>query len=400
MADNAASNSLNALNPELWESAMQVVRHKENVAVGLCNVKYGNFQPHDKWHKPYRSFPTAQDYTRGTDVSIPAQTVTDESGDIDQIKVAPFYIDLLDEILNPYDFAAKQASDCVRLLDNIIDQKLLAEYSNADDNVDNGDLGGTAGDYAALTTTNIDQFFTAAQRKLDDVSVPVGQRFAVVGSRTLELLRLYIAGKDTSFGDEVGMNGFIGRRFGFNVFYSNNIPWTGTLSMATNPTEGDTVVIKGITATFNATPSGAGSVDIGSDAATSVANLVALIMDTGTAGTTYIQISAKNRKKLIQGGVVATDATTSITFVAYGDMAVSETLTATADVWSVQRSHELFGAMGSTELRLAVSPKITFTNPEKKLGRYVLPFDVYGVKTFSDGTESLLDGRIDASTWA
>jgi len=220
-----------------------------------------------------------------------------------------------------------------------------------------------------------------------------------MGPRGYKWLRKYLQGKDTNIGEMVGMNGEIGTRNGFQLYQTNNCYFTATLSIATNPTEGDTVKIAGVTFTFNATPSGAGSVDIGTTAAGSVTNLVAAMMDTGTVGTTYIQLSAVNRFKLIKAGLVATDATTSITIAAYGELSTKETLTAPADVWSAQYVHYFAGAKKAVQMVVQMPPKIEFHIPELKFGKYMLGLCLYGKKTWAESAPQLIDIRIDASSW-
>ena len=61
------------------------------------------------------------------------------------------------------------------------------------------------------------------------------------------------------------------------MYSTNNLAGSASLNMATNPTAGDTVTIQGVVFTYRAAPALAGEVDIGVDAAASLANLVALI---------------------------------------------------------------------------------------------------------------------------
>lgn len=67
--------------------------------------------------------------------------------------------------------------------------------------------------------------------------------------------------------------------------------------MATNPTANDTVTVNGVVFTFVATPTLPGDVDIGGSAAVSVDNLVAAINGGAGAGTTYIEVSNRERTR-------------------------------------------------------------------------------------------------------
>lgn len=393
------SNDLTAFNPEYWANEMQEVFFKENVAIKIANTDLRSLlNDGDTVNRPYRSKPRTQTYTKGTDITAKDRSGTNETLVVDTAKVAPFYVDDLDAIQNKWDSASLFAKDCMRQLNNVLDQVVSGEYSNAGDDLFSDDVGGSgATTPIAITTSNIQQVFTAAGRKLDMEDVPQDQRFALIGPHMLETLRLYIGGRDTDYADAVGRNGMVMERFGFKIYYSNNVAFSATWTPANNPTDGDTVSIAGVTFTFKATPALAGAVDIGSDTAGSIANLVAAIMDTGTVGTTYIALSDENRWKIEKSGIVATDGTTVMTIVGYGDISVAAS--EAADPWSVQVQHSLFGRVGATDLVVQKSPSIVFRDAEKRLGKYVYPWMLYGKKTFYEYKRQLLDVNIDASSF-
>jgi hypothetical protein len=234
-------------------------------------------------------------------------------------------------------------------------------------------------------------------------------RFAVIGPKLREQLRLYLAGRDTNQGDTVGNNGRLMERFGFQLYYSNNLPFTATLGMATNPTDGDTVVINGCTLEFKTTISGATSGYIGvlldgSDVDTSRAALEAAINDSGTAGTTYTAQATgidTARWKLTKAGVVATNDNDNdqLTIVAYGDIAVSETFTDTTDAWASQQQHMLAGIKRSTLFVTQYAPEVEEHIPEKQFGKYILALTMYGKKTPLRAKDGLCQAVIDASAW-
>ena len=109
---------------------------------------------------------------------------------------------------------------------------------------------------------------------------------------------------------------------------------TGTLSIATNPTDGDTVVIGSRTYTFQASLTNVdGHVLIGADAAASQANLVhAINLNGGTSGTDYAAAMTKHAY------VTISDFTTNVATVTAktagtdaNSLATTDTLTAAAD---------------------------------------------------------------------
>lgn len=391
---NLLGNGL--LNAAYWSKVMQEVRYKELVAMAITKVELrSTLKDGDTVHQPYRSTIVGQAYTKGTAFTVQDISATDDTLVVNISRVVPFYLDDVDSIQNSYNTADEFAADSMDKLNRFVDADVLGEYANATSDVDDGDVGGTAGNAVALTTSNIQKIFTAAARKLDLLNVSAKNRFAVISPSVLELLRQYLEGKDTSFGDEVGNNGLVAKRFGFNLHLSNNLSYTATWTPANNPTEADTVTIAGVVFTFNATPSGAGSVDIGGTTAVSIDNLVACINGTGTAGTDYIALSAASKAAL--EGLVATDGTTNMTIVFHGGSEAALSASEAADPWSVETLHLLFGQKGATNLVMQKAPGVVIKDVSDKLGKNYAPWMLYGLKTFNNDKDKLVDVKIDGS---
>lgn len=394
-------------NPEFWSNDMQVIFFKENVAIALANTELRDqLSVGDTLHKPYRSHPRVTSYTKGTDISVSDRSGTDEYLLVDTAKISPFYVDDLDKIQNKWDMATKFAQDGQRLLNNVLDQAVLAEYSNANSNVYAADIGGSGATTAIVASAaNIMDIFTAASRKLDQLDIPQGKRFAVIGPRVLELLRKQAGNRETMIGETVLENGRIGNRFGFKLYFSNNLPYTATLTTSSAIADAETVSINGATFTFKDTTTGvAGQVYSGGTDADTTNQLVAALnaCSTGVAGTstTYVLHDDANCWKIAKAGIVATSATTSMTLVGYGDIVVAETMAQAANVWSLQQQHMLFGMEGATDLVVQKSPSVEFRVAEKRLGRYVYPWMLYGKKTFADMKDALVAAHLDTSSWA
>jgi len=401
------ANSLGngVFNPAFWSRNMQTVFHKENVAIALANTELRSYlKAGDVIHKPYRTPPEVRTYTKGSDITVRDVRGTDEYLTVDTAQVVPFYVDDLDKIQNGYAVAATFAGDAQRMLNNKLDQAFCGQYSAADDDVYADDVGGSGSTTAiTVTTSNVQNLFTAAARKLDQVDVPQAGRFALIGPRLLETLRLYIGGKDTTMADIVGNNGKVSERFGFEIYYSNNLAFTATWTPADEPTAGDTFSIAGVTWTFAATPSTAGEIDLSGTLATTLDDVVLAInnetlYDQGDGlATSYYEVTDADRWKLTKAGIVATDGTTCVTIVGYGDIVVASS---TAGEWSVQTQHMLCGRKGAVDLVAQKSPNVEFRMAEKRLGRYVYPWHLYGIKTFDDGDAQLVDVNINAASWA
>lgn len=395
------ANTLDTVRPEFWATEAERSLFVENRAMVIAKTTLRNLVAGegDTVNRQIIDYPARETYTPGSDLTNRNVVSSQEQLQIATWSASKVTIDDTEKRQSLIDIASNIAKKMMENHNNAIDQAVFAEVTNSLWSLDDGNLaGGTAGNNMRLTTSNIPEVFTAADNKLDATDAPKGGRVAVIGSHFLNTLKLQQANRATAFGDGVNTRGVIVNLFGWDLLYSNNLRWTATLGMATQVTEGDTVTIAGVVFTFNATPSGAGSVDIGSTAAVSVDNLVAAINDAGTVGTTYIQLSAENRWLLRdKRGIVATDATTSITFVGYGDIVVSETLTAAADVWSAELQGSLFCIKGCVDIIVQIPPKIETVRDPDQFSDIVKSLLGYGKKTYADGAREMVYVKIDAS---
>jgi len=396
------ANTLTAFNAELWSAVAQDIIYKENVILPIANTEFkeGLKRGMDVLHRPYASKTlTAVDYTKGSDVTLQDIGATDDYVTIDQQKIVPFEIDDIDRIQNKYDALAMYAGMAGRALRNKLEQKAVDTIKNAAKSyVDAGDVGGDAGNYISVSTSNVDKIFTQGGVKLSNYLRAQQGRFAIIGPRTYATLLEYLGGKDTDFADTVGENGKVGRRFGMDIIVSPNLPFSAKWTPADNPSNGQTLTIAGVTFTFVSTlGSTAGNVKIGTDTATTLDNLVAAINGSSGAGTTYVELGAEDRRILVQNGITATDGTSYITITGYGD--ISTATSVSADAWSLQRSHAIIGVKKAVDVVIQKDVTFEFRKPEKRLGRIVLAWMLYGVKVFELNKSAFVDVRIDASGW-
>lgn len=398
------TNSLSSLNPSFWAREAEESLYVENMAMAVANTRLVNLAAGDgsTVYRTILSYPASQTYTPGSDVTPTALTASSESLSISTFLTAFVSIDDTEKKQSIVDIGKKVAKDMMALHNNSIEQAVLGQISNASWNIDEGNVGGTSGSNITLTTDNVPNVFTAADTKLDATDAPKNGRVAVVGGHFLQQLKLQQAARATSFGDQVNANGFVGRMFGYDIVYSNNLPYSATLTIATNPTDLDTVTIAGVTFTFTKTVATAGDVLLDSSSAhTSRAALAAAINDSGTAGTTYYALSAENRFLLRDKRRVSatnSNSANTIALTGYGDIVVSETLTAAADVWSAQLQKSLFAVRGCVDQVVQIPPHIEVNRDPDQFADIVKSLLGYGVKTFADGARKMVYAKIDASS--
>ena len=396
------ANALTAFNPEYWTPTMQETFLKESVALGITNTELrADLKDGDTLHKPYGSYPRVQTYTKGTDITVKDIDSTDDTLTVSTAKVASFYVDDIDKIQNKYNTIKEFATIAQRQLNNTLDQAVFAEYTNAGKTISGADIGEAAGGIV-MSAANTANIFTASGRVLNSKKRLGGNRFALVGPRMLEVIQQYVGGRETGFGDTVSDNGKVANRFGFGLRLSNNLPWTGTLTISTTPTDADTVTINGVVFTFKTALTGTatlGEVLIGGSASASNTNLAKALNDSGTVDTHYSALSAENRQLIDESGWTATATATTTTHVAYGDVVVAEGLAAAANVWSAQLQYALMGQVGSIDLVTQVSPNVVFRDAPLRLGKFVHPWMLFGKKTFFRMQDNLVAVKMDVSAW-
>jgi len=375
------ANSFSALNPTNFMPMVQDFLNAMMVAKAISRTEFrAQLKSGSTIDFPYVTDLRVQDYTTGTDLTIDANTATSDTMSIDQSRAATFTLGP-NEIAQMEDksLQAKYARQAAYRISNDIDQKLFTAGVNGAD-------GTVAG--GALTSSTILQYLTEARATLVNANGADGPLYAVLDPDRIALLAQAFIANGFGQADASLLNGFQGRAVGFDVYESVNLPTSATLTMATNPTADDTVTIKGVTFTFKATPSNAGEVDVGTDAATSQTNLRNAVNGTGTPGaTSYIALSTANRRKLTNAGVsMGAWATNAAVVTAYGKQANSETFTATADGWGTETSQALVGRKGATSLGLQIEPTMYEGKEPKRPETNFIIHTLFGTKVFNQDT--------------
>lgn len=396
------ANTLTSLNAELWSKRMQINRQKLPVYMALANrEEQAALSKGDVMHRDYRNNLTVQTYVKGTDVSDSDLATTDEFLTVSETPAISFTIDDIDKVQNSVDAQMAYADDASKRLAQYIDADFLAEIVNAQSVIDDSDFGGTAGNGVVVTTSNILKVFTTASTKLARKNVDLERLHAVLGPTGVQTIIERLDGKDTPTGDEATKNGMNGRVLtfaGFTVHRSNNLYYTATWTPANNPSDADTITIGGVVFTFKTTPAAAGDVDIAGSTAATLDNLVACINGTGTPGTsTYIALSTASRNTLM--GLTAVDGTTTLRLTWNGGGEAAVSATETADVWSDQIVHWFFGQQGAVDMVEQIDAKIKEEAIQKQFGVRLMLLSLYGLKTYFEGAQALVQVKVDASSF-
>jgi hypothetical protein len=405
------ANSLSSLNREFWANETQKSLFVENSAVYVANTALRNLVAGDgdTVNNPSLSYPTRTTYTPGSDLTDTALTAANEQLTIGTWSASSVVVDDTERVQNYYAAGQLAAKRMMKSHNNAIEQAVLAEVSNAIHTIDAGNVGGSAGSSIDETTANIAQMFSSAHVKLDAVDAPMGNRIAIIGSHTREILQLQQAGRQTTLGDQVTENGRLGNVFGWEIVYNNNLPYTAVLSLATQPTNGDTLTIAGVTITLDATLAATAWADIRTNVDTTRGFIRDLInygngtggTVSGTVGTDFTDVSAENRFIWQKRGLLAVndDSADTLTITGFGDITVAETLTDATDTFTSARQDSLFLVKGAIDMIVQIPPKIEVVRVEKQFADRVKSLLGYGKKTFADGAREMVKVKINALNW-
>lgn len=400
------ANNFTADFPEIWAKEQQIMFYKENVAMKIADTSFKSEMSFgDTLNRPYRSTSAIQTYTRGTDITIDDKTATNEQLSVNKQFATGFYMDDFDKIQSRYDEIARYAQDDWVYLANQVDADVLWEYGNATSTVDDGTIGGTSGNGISLTTSNVLKTVSASKKKLAKQNVPISNLFGVISPEFEDVLIQYGAGRDTIMWDGFNKDGAIMDFYGFRLYRSNQTAGSAVLSLATNPTNTDTVVVEWVTFTFvSSIGTTAGNVLIGASVDATRANLETLINAPATTTSTGVALAttdARNFANLATGTNDNTADTLTIVYKGAGTLEVSETLTDTTDTWTAtkEKQHNLFGRKGGITLVMQSDARPQVKDEPKKFGKNILNGVLYGVKTFADGAKQLVNVEVQSSTF-
>lgn len=343
-----------------------------------------------------------------TDQTIDPLTDSEETMTVNVQVGAVFPIARLEKIqagpLNPAMTAGKEVAIKVA---NYLDSVVLKETMNAWANFDTGNLttASASGTPITLSSTTVPQMVAQSYAKLFSNNVAMTNLCWVLDPFSVSQIAQYPIGKDITSANTVFINGFSGNIFGAEVYTSNNLTGEAVLGLATNPTNGDTIVIGGVTITFLATLAAtAGAVHIASTVDITRANLAEHLNNPGDTeaedtDTGYVAFSAANQIILADIlGVSATNDNTAntLTIVARGSsrLTLSETLTDATDAWTKNFVHAYYGMKGAIDVAVQDQPVMEMREEAKQLTTNIFNNVVAAVKTFSDGSQKFLDVHI------
>ena len=342
-------------------------------------------------------------FTNLNDQTIDPLTDSEETMTINVQAGAVFPIARLEKIqAGPLSPAMTAGKEVAMKVANYLDSFILKETMNAWANFDTGNLTTAASNGTAITlsSTTVPQMVAQTYAKLFSNNVPMTNLCWVLDPFSVSQIAQFPIGKDITSANTVFVNGFSGHIFGAEVYTSNNLTGEAVLSIATTPTDGDTVTINGVAFTFKTTlGSTAGNVAIGGSADAARLNLVELLNAPSTTDAGQVALSAANQIAISDTyGIVATDdaAANTATIVARGSsrLTLAETLTDATDAWTSNFVHAYYGMKGAIDVAVQDQPTMEMREEAKQLTTNIFNNVVAAIKTFTDGSQKFLDVHI------
>ncbi len=393
------SNSLTALSPTYWSRRMGRKLYKANVYRSLASFEeeavLHNGQIVDR---QYRSDVTVENYTKGTALTAQDLTATSDTLTVNTIKALLIYVDEIDRIQNKFSAANVWADEAASRLANAIDARYFYEVINANNTVDDASIGGTSGNGISVSTGNIVQIFGKINEKLDAQNVELGERFFAISPQFKNVLWQYVQGKQSMLGDKTSENGNVGDFAGLSLFLTNNhtgeAVWTPGDTLT--PTDAETLTINGVTFTWKTTiGSTAGNVLAVTNMTTSIDNIVALINAGGVtsdSGVSNVSLSTANQRTVQTW--VAANVSGTLRVRVMGGSYLTVSGSQAADVWTAAKQVQLLlaGRKGSIDCVVQQYPtvKMAETVSAGKIGMNILPYTLFGVKTFNQGKNEIV----------
>jgi hypothetical protein len=400
------ANSYSASYGEFWAKMMQALLLKTAVYPKIARRKEeAQLSMGYKVHFPYGNKAAVRTVAATGAVARADSTISDDYITVDQWKAIPRFIDNRTLKQSNFDLKKELAAIDARQMANYIDAQVLYEVVNAGNTVDDGSIGGTAGNPITLDTGNVWKVITAVGEKLNAANADSMNRFGVLSPNFINVLDQYRGGKESGLGDRVMENGFIKNLYGMDMYMSNNSLFECRINFGTtNASDADTFTLNGVTFKLQTTVDTAGGIDIGSDVAGTCDNIVAsLNAPFTTSGTVYTTLADTEANRLALEGLYAVDGATYVTvyFKGGSDIAVSETFASANITISKQVQHLVFGVKGKISLAIQKEPngyeKERSGDSYVWLGKDIVVETLYGTKLFTELAKEIVDVQINVA---
>jgi hypothetical protein len=383
------ANTLTNLNAEWWQSTIQFFLNNMLVAREICNTKEEALLSSGQTvNFPSVNDLTVSDYAQGTDVTPQNLTAANSLLTVDQSKIVSFVVDPVQEKQATSKYVSTMAQQAAFRLSNEIDKQVLDNCVT---------LGFTQLTKGAVSSSTLFSIFTDAYAQLFYQNATDRELCVVMDATRLGLLTQTFINGGFQQADkklEDGFSPYAGRANNFKVYVSNNLPSSVPLTIAVQPTAGDTFTLEGATWTFRAlgTAAAAGDISLGANVAATILIVRNAINNTGTPGaSTYIDIAAASRVVYTNNDVSASAfAGSTTTITAVGPLNPSSVFTSVSNFFGTETTKMVFLSQGAPSLAVQMLPSLYIHPLQYQIGLNYMTHTLYGSTVFSRDTRRIV----------
>lgn len=396
------SNALTNVVRQHWKTKLQTELEKKLVAMDLARME--DIPDGTTKNIPSLEFQSVGSYTKYTAATASDLNTGNDALVINQTPLVTFAMDEIDEQDNYIDITDAGIDRAAYKLKESIDGKFLSKILDSTYAYDTAGVRVNSGSFTPVALTegasqNVTATFGTAEAFLVNEGADPSRLVIVADPFGVQKIEAVGIEKGTAVSDDNLTRGFKGKFMGMEVYSATNLTASVVLDLATNPAAGDTVTIKGATFTF-ASPVGttAGNVLIGASADASAQNLVAAVNGAAGAGTTYVEISSKNRAKFSGSGIVATDGTDLVTFVSTrGSMLASSSMTNASNDFRAETVNSAVMEKGAILMALRREIGMKVVPIQGTLADQYLIYSRYGVLMPQEGKDRTIVVKIQGT---
>lgn len=368
------------VNRVAYANSTQMFLRSALVGANISASKFrSNLNPGAQIVFPYVNTSYVEDYTYSTDATVQPTTMTSNGYSIDQVKVSMTNFDPLQNMLTvdkswEDGTAQEQGYQLARNMDQYI---LQTGINNSLNTIAAG----------ALNAGNIFETLTTGMATLGRARAGMGVRYAVVDHFKAKLIADSEKSSGFNTSDAALRNGFVGNSSaGFKIYVSNDLPYSVTLTLAAQPTAGDTTTVAGKTWLWvnDGTAANPGEINVGANLADAQA-----IFRTAINGTTppsandYIDFASDDRNELKNMQLACTAFNANVaTITSYGQMYPSETFTSGSNLFGTEQVSCLLGVMNAIDFTAQALPRIEVRDETKNLSHNIIATTQYGAGVF------------------
>ena len=211
--------------PELWSARLLQGLEKSHVATNLVNRDYeGQIRNQgDKVNINTLSDVAIKTYTPNSDIASPDDlTTTKQQLEITEADYFNIQLDDVDRVQAAGELMDTAMRNVAYKMNDKTDSFILGKIASG---VDSGNIIGTTESPIQVTKNNIYESIIEVRTKLDKANVPTSGRTIIIPPEIYALLLQdeRFVKSDAVAGQNVLVNGLVGRVAGFDVFESNNV---------------------------------------------------------------------------------------------------------------------------------------------------------------------------------